>query len=140
MEHTKGASVRDTGPEQDWRAFTARRLVAGAFGVAESDLMRRTRATADIAFARQVAMYLAHVIYQMTYNEVADAFGRERSTVAHACAVVEDARDDHAFEERIAKLEGRLQVLADLRRRERIALCGTLAVALEEHCPRSSAA
>jgi chromosomal replication initiation ATPase DnaA len=100
---------------QDWHAFTARRVVGNEFGVAEQDMVKATRAKAHIAFARQVAMYLAHVVYSMSYNEVAAAFGRERSTVAHACAVVEDARDDPDFERRMLKIERRLQHLAELR-------------------------
>lgn len=115
---------------QDWHAFTARRLVAAEFGVAESDLCRPTRATADIAFARQVAMYLAHVIFSMSYNDVAQAFGRERSTVAHACAVIEDARDDREFDARLEKLEARMTQLADLRRQRMISKKGRLEMIL----------
>lgn len=101
---------------QDWHAFTARRLVAHEFRIAESALMQPTRATKDVAFARQIAMYLAHVVYSMSYNEVAQAFGRERSTVSHACARVEDARDDADFDERLCKIEQRLQQLDALRK------------------------
>lgn len=104
------------GGEQDWHAFTARRLVAGEFKVSEQELMARSRARAEVAFARQVAMYLAHVVYSLSYNDIAAMFGRERSTVAHACAVVEDARDDIALDERLDKLEERLNQLDRLRR------------------------
>lgn len=100
---------------QDWFAFTARRLVGAEFRVAESDMAAGTRAKADIAFARQVAMYLAHVCYRLTYDEVAESFGRERSTVAHACGVVEDRRDEgSAFCEQLTKLERRLNGLAKI--------------------------
>ncbi|WOI53971.1 helix-turn-helix domain-containing protein [Parvularcula sp. LCG005] len=105
---------------QDWHAFTARRLVANEFRIAESALLGQTRSTADIAQARQVAMYLAHVVYQLSYNDVAAAFGRERSTVSHACALVEDLRDDPAFDSRLDKLEERLQQLDRLRRGDRV--------------------
>ncbi|MBB4658531.1 helix-turn-helix domain-containing protein [Parvularcula dongshanensis] len=104
------------GAPQDWFAFTARRLVAAEFRIAESALASASRAKQEVAFARQVAMYLAHVCYQLTYQEVADAFGRERTTVSHACAVVEDARDEgNRLDERLCKLEERLRALAKLR-------------------------
>lgn len=120
------------GEAVDWHAFTARRVVAGEFGVSEGALMAPTRARAEVAFARQVAMYLAHVVYQLTYHEVAEAFGRERTTVAYACAVVEDARDDAVLDARLDKLEERLGHLDRLRMGRRIDRCGRLASILED--------
>ncbi|MEM9421484.1 MAG: helix-turn-helix domain-containing protein [Pseudomonadota bacterium] len=105
---------------QSWHAFTTRRVVANEFRVAEADMLKPSRSTAEVAFARQVAMYLAHVVYSMSYTDVAAAFGRERSTVAHACAIIEDARDDIVFEERISKLEDRLMRLNRVRQQGRI--------------------
>lgn len=108
-----GATGTNKGGEpQDWFAFTARRLVAAEFKVAESDLARSSRCPAPVAFARQVAMYMAHVAYQLSYAEVAQAFGRDRSTVSHACAMVEDARDDPDLEYRLDKIERRMNDLA----------------------------
>ncbi len=117
---------------QNWHAFTARRVVANEFRVAEAEMLKPSRSVAEVAFARQVAMYLAHVVYSLSYNEVAAAFGRERSTVAHACAIVEDARDDAVFEERMAKLEERLKKLDDVRQRGRVERGGRLATILAE--------
>ena len=108
----EGIHTETGGAPQDWFAFTARRLVAAEFGVAESELARAGRCQAPVAFARQVAMYLAHCAYQLSYQEVADAFGRERSTVTYACQVVEDARDDPETEEKLLKIEERLHALA----------------------------
>ena len=100
---------------QDWYAFTARRVVGRAMGVAESALAGDSRDRKEVAFARQVAMYLAHVAYQLTYQEAAEAFGRERTTVQHACAVVEDAREDGGpFDRLLDRLEARLRDLAML--------------------------
>lgn len=119
------------GDALDWHAFTARRIVAGEFAVAEKELTAPTRARSDVAFARQVAMYLTHVVYQLAYHEVAEAFGRDRTTVAYACAVVEDARDDPEFDERLDKLEDRLKQLDRLRLGKQIQHKGRLAVLLE---------
>jgi chromosomal replication initiation ATPase DnaA len=50
-------------------------------------------------------MYLAHVAGGLTLVEVARLFARDRTTVAHACAVVEDRRDDPEFDRTLAVLE-----------------------------------
>ena len=72
--------------------------VAMAFQVPLRELRARTRRRAPIAFARQVAMYLAHVAYGLTLTEVGVLFTRDRTTVAHACGIVEDRRDDPIFD------------------------------------------
>lgn len=72
--------------------------VAMAFQVPLRELRARTRRRASIAFARQVAMYLAHVAYGLTLTEVGVLFTRDRTTVAHACGIVEDRRDDPIFD------------------------------------------
>lgn len=51
-----------------------------------------------VGHVRQVAMYVCHVAYSMPMGEVAQAFGRDRSTVGHACRMVEDRRDDAAYD------------------------------------------
>jgi len=43
-------------------------------------------------------MYLTHVVFEMSLARVADAFGRDRTTAAHACHLIEDGRDDPAFD------------------------------------------
>jgi chromosomal replication initiation ATPase DnaA len=58
-----------------------------------------------VASARQVGMYLAHVACGLPLTEVGRLFGRHRRTVAHACAVVEDRRDDPEFDRAIAVME-----------------------------------
>ncbi len=57
-------------------------------------LLAPTRQRAPIAFARQVAMYLAHISCGLALTDVGRCFGRDRTTVAHACQLVEDRRDD----------------------------------------------
>lgn len=80
-------------------------IVADVFGV-DADLLRQpTRGRARIALARQVAMYIAHIGYGLTLTEVGIVFERDRTTVAHACAVVEMRRDDREFDEGVVLLE-----------------------------------
>lgn len=68
-------------------------------------LTQPNRGRSNIAFARQVAMYLAHVAFGHTLTTVGRAFGRDRTTVAHACRLVEDARDDAAVDRTLELLE-----------------------------------
>ena len=79
--------------------------VAVAFQVPLHELHARTRRKARIAFARQVAMYLTHVACGITLTEVGMLFGRDRTTVAYACRIVEDRRDDTVFDTSLDHLE-----------------------------------
>jgi chromosomal replication initiation ATPase DnaA len=76
-----------------------------AFGHSRCELVAATRRSADVAFARQVAMYLAHVGAGLSMSEVGRGFGRDRTTVAHACRHVEDRRDDPRIEAMLVCLE-----------------------------------
>jgi len=50
-------------------------------------------------------MYLAHVGGGLPMTEVGRMFARDRTTVSHACAVIEDRRDDPNFDRALAVLE-----------------------------------
>lgn len=84
-------------------------LVAAVYSVPLPALRASHRGPARVAFARQVAMYLAHVTLGERLWVVAAHFGRDRSTVAHACARIEDERDDPALDRRLCGLEAVLQ-------------------------------
>lgn len=79
-------------------------VVAAVFDVDIHELCAATRRSPRAAFARQVAMYLAHTVCGLSLTEVGALFARDRTTVAHACEVVEDRRDE-------ADLDGRLEHL-----------------------------
>jgi chromosomal replication initiation ATPase DnaA len=79
--------------------------VATAFAVPLAELHATTRRPRAVAFARQSAMYLAHVVFGLTMTEVGRAFGRDRTTAAHACERVEDRRDDPVFDASLEALE-----------------------------------
>ena len=80
-------------------------LVAASFTVPPAELLSPTRRSAAAAFARQVAMYLAHVCFGATFSEVGRAFGRDRTTSAHACRLVEERRDDPRLDAILERLE-----------------------------------
>jgi hypothetical protein len=63
------------------------------------------RGRARIAQARQLAVYLQHVALGTSLSACARLFRRDRATVRHACARMEDARDDPAFDQSVQRLE-----------------------------------
>jgi len=78
---------------------------AAMFEVPAKKLRARSRGCAQVAFARQSAMYLAHVALGLSYSDVGKLFGRDRTTAAHACQLVEDRRDRHDIDLRLDFLE-----------------------------------
>ena len=123
------APPRDARPLWDCRGGeprgpsrkTAQRLcdvialaTAAAFAIPVGELISATRRTPYVAFARQTAMYLAHVTLGLNYSEVARAFGRDRTTAAYACQLIEERRDDPAIDAVLGSLE---DACGSLRRR-----------------------
>jgi chromosomal replication initiation ATPase DnaA len=86
--------------------------VLRVFMVASDDLWSHTRGCPRAAFARQVAMYLAHVTCGLSLTEVGQLFVRDRTTVAHACGLIEDLRDDPVLDRSLDLLEGVLRKLS----------------------------
>lgn len=86
--------------------------VIRVFGVAIVDLRTSNRGYAKVALARQAAMYLAHTACSLTLTEVGRLFLRDRTTVAHACSVIEDRRDDPVFDHVMELLERIVRELA----------------------------
>jgi hypothetical protein len=84
-----------------WVAF----CVARDFGMDMVALFAPTRGSPRAAFARQVAMYLAHTGFALNLATISRVFARDRSTVSHACHVVEDGRDDIWLDCRLEALE-----------------------------------
>lgn len=90
-------------------ARMAKEVVCEAYGIPHAELMGQDRRPALLARARQTAMYLAHVVGQLSLNEVAQQFGRDRSTISHACINVEDSRDSPVIELQLDYMERRLR-------------------------------
>jgi chromosomal replication initiation ATPase DnaA len=86
------------------RAKIAMALAAGACGLPMEQVLGGGRAT-QVAFARQVAMYIASIGFGMSLARVGAAFGRDRSTVRHACQVMEERREQPAFDRWMDALE-----------------------------------
>lgn len=71
-------------------------------------LVHISRCRADTARARQLAMYLAHVVKGVSLTAIGAAFGRDRTTVSYACGLIEDLRDNPQFDAELDRLEGLL--------------------------------
>jgi chromosomal replication initiation ATPase DnaA len=85
--------------------------VTRVFGVDHLALEHVSRGIARVALARQVAMYLAHVGCGLSMTAAGALFGRDRTTVAHACLIIEDRRDDPMFDRALDLLEWAVPVM-----------------------------
>jgi len=79
------------------------------FGV-DLKMMVAKKKTADVALARQVAMYLARTLTDSSLKAIGDRFGgRDHTTVIHACdKVASRMAQDAGFRERIDKISAAL--------------------------------
>ncbi|MFP1631603.1 helix-turn-helix domain-containing protein [Zhengella sp. ZM62] len=83
-------------------------MVSELFNVPGRELRAPGRNVTSVVRVRQLAMYVAHVALQLTMGEVGKGFGRDRTTVVHACHLIEDLRDDPEFD----AIAGRVEYLA----------------------------
>lgn len=88
-------------------------IVASAFALGAGAIRDARRGRATVAFARQVAIYLSHTRLGLSYTEAGAYFGRDRTTVAHACRTVEEKREDPVVDAAIDFLERALEVCHD---------------------------
>jgi chromosomal replication initiation ATPase DnaA len=75
-----------------WRTMIRQTLyatVARAFNVPFVAVCHSQRSLAPVAQARQMAMYLAQRAYGLPFSVLGATFGRDRTTVRHACTRVE---------------------------------------------------
>jgi hypothetical protein len=107
-EEQAGPRPRGGLPFPDRDAAEVLFLVAEATDVPPALLLADTRGRAEVANARHLAMYLMHVGLSRPMDAVGRIFGRHVTTVSHACRVIEDARDDPAFETMVAEIEAML--------------------------------
>ena len=83
----------------------SREIASAFFDIPLDEIERPNRAVVPVCEARHVAIYLAHVVFQVSLTAMAGEFGRDRTTVAHAVRRIEDRRDDAAFDAQLARLE-----------------------------------
>lgn len=89
-------------------------LVSSFFEVSVENLRGRTRGAAPICQARQICMYLLHTSLSISYPEIGELFRRDRTTISHACMIVEDLRDDCDIDQNLTRLESILETIRSL--------------------------
>jgi len=112
QEETDGGGRRPPPayrPDRDGAAKSVLMLVARDQKIPAKLLLHPSRCRQGVAAARQLAMYLMHVGLGRSLGNVGQFFGRDRSTVSHACALVEDRRDNAAFDARVTCLEEQIE-------------------------------
>ncbi len=87
------------------RAEMAQAIVAQVYGLEVRDMWSAKRGNPRAALARQIAMYLTHIVFRMSITAIGSAFGRDRSTAWHALHHVEDMRDDPDVDRILMQLE-----------------------------------
>ena len=105
--------LKDILQEEARRSVTVdqiQRRVAEHYDIRLADMTSKRR-PANIAFPRQVAMYLARELTKSSLNEIGDAFGgRDHGTVLHAHRLVKKrVKDDEKTRQVVSMLDGELQ-------------------------------
>jgi chromosomal replication initiator protein len=94
-----------TGPQQNNVTIDIiKRTVADYYGISMNDLSakKRTKALSD---PRQVAMYITREITEYAITEIGEKFGKDHSTVSHACERIKrKLKADPTLEPTIQKL------------------------------------
>ncbi|HVV27319.1 MAG TPA: helix-turn-helix domain-containing protein [Rhizomicrobium sp.] len=76
------------------RANLAQFITCQVYGVPVDEVRKPTRGRPLVARTRQISVHLAHVVFGMSHKQLAREFGRDRSTVHHACNLIERMRED----------------------------------------------
>ncbi len=105
--------LRDIFQEQARKSVTIdqiQRRVAEHFDVRLADMTSKRR-PANIAFPRQVAMYLARELTKSSLNDIGEAFGgKDHGTVIHACKLVKRRiEEDEKTRSAVCLLDTQLQ-------------------------------
>lgn len=100
LKHMLSLTSRRIGVESIQRAVSAH------YGISTNDMKSRKR-TRAIAFPRQVAMYLARELTELSLPKIGEAFGnRDHSTVLHACEkIAREMKDDPSFAAELNQLK-----------------------------------
>jgi chromosomal replication initiation ATPase DnaA len=80
-------------------------VASALFNVSGRELRQPGRTSKSIARVRQIAMYVTHCTLGLTMTDIGTGFGRDRTTVLHACHLIEDMRDDIEFDRIVTTFE-----------------------------------
>jgi len=110
FEHDKSVSRKVGSAESNRRRAIAYcdgliDILSAYFNVSGRAIRSPKRQNLDVARVRQIGMYVANVALGINMTMIGQGFGRNKSTVVHACHLIEDMRDDEEFDLLIARLE-----------------------------------
>ncbi len=91
--------------------LTVRNLVDTRLSAPSSGSGQRRDRLHGAHHGRTIAIYVCHVVLQISMTDIARAVGRHRTTIGYTCAMVEDRRDDGAFDELVTQIEDALRLL-----------------------------
>ncbi len=74
--------------------------VARTYNVSENDILSNRR-TANLALARQVAMYIARETTELSYKSIGESFGKDHSTVLYNVNKIEEFLADKPYEKEL---------------------------------------
>ena len=86
-------------------------ILSALFNVSGRELRQPGRTSISVSRVRQIGMYVTHVNMGLSMAEVGRGFGRDRTTVMHACHLIEDMRDDAEFDQ-IVRMTERITAIA----------------------------
>ena len=86
-------------------------ILSALFNVSGRELRQPGRTSTSVSRVRQIGMYVTHVNMGLSMAEVGRGFGRDRTTVMHACHLIEDMRDDAEFDQ-IVRMTERITAIA----------------------------
>jgi chromosomal replication initiator protein len=90
MDMVKEVVANIVGIQPELSVISIRDFVADQFNVPTTALKSKSRKK-NIAFPRQVSMYLARQLTEHALSEIGKAFNRDHSTVVHSIRVITDA-------------------------------------------------
>ena len=97
------------------RAGLAQAIAAQMYGVTAAEMRAATRGRPRAARARQIAIALARRVFDFSPQQLATEFGRDRTTVCHACDLIERLRgEDDAFDSTLRWMESHLRRAAGM--------------------------
>ncbi|HVP85978.1 MAG TPA: helix-turn-helix domain-containing protein [Rhizomicrobium sp.] len=103
--------IFENGEEQTKSIWLAESVAAGVYGVPMDEMRSRTRG-GEAEKARQLAAYLARVVFEVGFSHLAKVTGRSRAALWHACKCVEQRREEPQFDTAVESLEHQLRMAA----------------------------
>jgi len=104
LKQFEGIKALDTDKKQLLAKFV-NQFVAVTADLPPEKLLQCNRGKAEAARARQISIYLMHTILSFSYTEIGRIYSKDRTTIAHACHVIEDLRDDESFDLKLSQFE-----------------------------------